>query len=298
MLEEVRLFFKKRGVLEVDTPILSKTAPIDAHIDVMEVQTASCEIGYLHTSPEYAMKRLLAEGIGDIYQLSHVFRKEEIGSLHNPEFMMLEWYRVGKSLDDLIQETLDLISLFLGQIPYRLFSYREAFLHFVEIDYLTCSFTDLLSCARKTGDLLPLEAKDWNKDTLLQWICSFMIEPHFQELTVLHSYPASQAALAQTCFKKEEPIAERFEIYFQGVELANGFHELRDKKEQEQRLHKANHHREQMGKRQLPIDLNFLKALSLLPDCVGVAVGFDRLLLLQEKEKELKNILPFSWSEI
>ena len=300
MFQAVRIFFLERQVMEVDVPILGQGAPIDAHIDVMTIPLQTGGERFLHTSPEYAMKRLLSLGIGDIYQMSHVFRDGELGHLHNPEFTLVEWYRKGMAYETLIEETLDFIRLFLGPLPSASISYREAFRQFASIDYLTATPAELVSCAHQHHVRLPLEALLWDKNTLLHFLIGFVVEPHLgkETLTVLRDYPASQSALAQTTLREEEAIAERFEIYFRGVELANGFHELTDSIEQRRRFEAENQERIRLGKKALPLDENFLQALKEgLPDCCGVAAGFDRLMLLRHGEKNLETVLPFSWKE-
>lgn len=285
--------------MEVDCPALSKSAPIAAHIDVMQLHLAGGQIGYLHTSAEYGMKRLLSMGISDIYQLSHVFRDGEIGPLHNPEFTMVEWYRIGVSFFPFIEETLDFIRLFFPEVPSNNLSYAQAFQKYCDIDYQTATTHDLLAVAEK-NQLNVTGADSWDKDTLLQLIMSFLIEPHLgaNELTVIYHYPASQAALSKTQWIGNEHVSERFEIYYKGKELANGYHELTDSEEQRRRLIKENELREKMGKNTLPIDEDFIKALeSGIPDCCGVAVGFDRLMLLKCGKDSLEDVLPFSWGQ-
>jgi len=299
MLSAVRSFFFARNVLEVDTPLLSHSAPIDEHIDVMCVDLQNTK-GYLHTSPEYAMKRLLSLGLGDIFQLSHVFRLGEFGRLHNPEFTMIEWYRTGLSFEDFIEETVELIQLFLGPYPYKHISYREAFLRYAKIDYVHASIQDLLECAASHGIALS-SPSSWDLDGLLQLLMASVIEPHLgkEEIVVLGDYPASQAALAKTEKKEEETVAKRFEIYFQGIELANGYLELTDAQEQRSRFLRSNEQRSKAKKEVLPIDEFFLTALEQgFPECCGVAVGFDRLFMIKQKALSLKEILPFSWDEI
>jgi lysyl-tRNA synthetase class 2 len=299
MFASVRSFFAERAVLEVDTPLLGKAAPIDLHIDVMSVPLKGGHLGFLHTSPEYAMKRLLSSGIGDIYQMGHVFRDGEVGHLHNPEFTMIEWYRIGMSFDDLISETLSLISLFLGNTSSQTLTYRQAFQKFAQIDYVHATPSDLIATAKSHALCLPKDASSWDKDTLLQFLLGFIIEPKLQELTVLRNYPATQSALARTQTCLDEEIALRFEIYYQGVELANGFHELADPAEQRRRFEEENQERLRHGKNALPIDENFLAALHQgLPDCCGVAVGFDRLMLLRHNKKTLSEVMPFAWGNI
>jgi elongation factor P--(R)-beta-lysine ligase len=301
MFYKARQFFHHRNVMEVDCPALSLSAPIDLHIDVMKVALKNGQTGYLHTSPEYGMKRLLSCDIGDIYQISRVFRDGEIGPLHNPEFTMAEWYRIGFTFDQMIEETLDFIRLFLGELNHHLMTYRQALLHYLGIDYLLTSSAKLLECAKAHFLRLPKDAAHWDKDTLLQLLISFLIEPHLgnDHLFVLSHFPASQAALSKTCQLKDgEAVACRFEIYYRGIELANGYHELTDAIEQRRRLENSNQARASAGKDTLKIDERFLKALELgLPDCCGVAVGFDRLMQLKHELKELKNVIPFSWEE-
>jgi lysyl-tRNA synthetase class 2 len=299
MLAKVRSFFLSKDVLEVDTPLLSHTAPIDEHIDVMCVDLQNAK-GYLHTSPEYAMKRLLSLGIGDIFQLSHVFRLGEIGRFHNPEFTMIEWYRTSLSFEAFIEETVELIRLFLGPYSYNYISYREAFLQHAHIDYVYASIEDLLECVSSHGIVLS-SPTSWDLDALLQLLMGSVIEPHLgkEEILVLGDYPSSQAALAKTEQKGDETIAKRFEIYFQGIELANGYLELTDSQEQRNRFYHSNQKRALAGKEDLPIDEFFLAALEKgFPECCGVAVGFDRLLMLKQKAQSLKEILPFFWDEI
>lgn len=297
MLQKARAFFAEKNILEVDCPALSQSAPVDLHIEVMRVG----QRGYLHTSPEYGMKRLLALGIGDIYQLSHVFREGEIGLLHNPEFTMAEWYRIGFSFEQMLEETCDFIRLFLGDLPVVQMTYRELLRQFLGIDYVVAMPQELIACAKTHGLDVPSGAFEWDKDTLLQWLIGFLIEPNLgrDHLFVLTQFPASQAALSRTQRLEDgEEVAYRFEVYVQGMELANGYKELTDATEQRTRLERTNEERERAGKVRLKIDENLLEALRCgIPECCGVAVGFDRLMLLRLKEQDLKTILPFSWEE-
>ncbi len=298
MFSQARAFFGQRNVIEVDCPALSFAAPIDRYIDVMQVTLENKKTAYLHTSPEYGMKRLLAAGMGDIYQISHVFRDGEVGPLHNPEFTMVEWYRLGFSFDRMIEETLDFTRLFLGQLPSTSMTYKETLKHFLKID--ECSAFILLQCAQEHGLNLPEEAADWEEDTLLQALLITLVEPNFgkEDLFVLKYFPPSQAALSKTILLDTE-VACRFEIYYKGIEIANGYHELTDPIEQKQRLLKANSDRLKAGKSALKIDTHFLNALEKgLPDCCGVAVGFDRLMQLKHKLPSIKNALCFSWEEV
>jgi elongation factor P--(R)-beta-lysine ligase len=288
MLGLSRQFFQTRNVLEVDCGALVKRAPIDSNIDVISAFVTSSQQGFLHTSPEYAMKRLLAIGLGDIFFLGHVYRKGEIGRLHNPEFTMAEWYRLGYSLQDLIQETCAFLSLFLGPLNTSTLSYRDAFKKFVNINYSEDNI----------HHLIPKEGSNWSRSESLSYILSHHIEPLLGkgELTILTDYPPSDAALSCLIEKNNELVAERFEIYYEGVELANGYHELSNADELTIRFEKENRAREQRGEDPYLLDEEFLSAMKKgLPDCSGVSVGFDRALMLRHKCKYLSEILPFAW---
>ncbi len=268
MLAKTRTFFARREVMEVDVPMLATTGPVDPFIDLV---TATCcgKRSYLHSSPEYGMKRLLAQGIGDCYQLGHVFRDHESGEKHNPEFTMIEWYRVGFTLEELIEETIALIFLFLGEQIIEQMSYEEAFLRY--------------------AGYFPETIEERDR------VFGFEVEPHLQHLTVLTDYPPEQAMLAQTHLKEGEVVAKRVEIFFRGVELGNGYHELANSVELRRRLMMANEKRLQLNKERYPIDHHFIEAQ--IPDCCGIAVGFDRLMALRHKT-ELKHVLPISWREL
>lgn len=300
MLKQARQYFYDRNILEVDCPSLSRFASVDAHIDLVPARYAGRENAYLHSSPEYGMKRLLAQEIGDIGQLSHVFRDGECGFKHNPEFMMAEWYRCGLSFSGMIQETVAFIQMFLGALPSHQISYREVFQHYAGFDYLDMSEKDLMQYLQsKKIDVYP-EVVEEGKDALLNLILGTLIEPQLgqEELCILAYYPSTQAALANTITIDNERVAERFEVYFRGMELANGFHELTDAAEQRKRLIESNQHRRKLGKDELPIDENFLKALSQgIPDCCGVAVGFDRLMMLRHGASHIGDVVPFAWDE-
>nr|MBA3816966.1 EF-P lysine aminoacylase GenX [Parachlamydiaceae bacterium] len=275
---------------------ITQAASIDAHIDLIAVQQAP-HPRYLHSSPEYGMKRLLSEGMGDIYQLAHVYRDGEFSNKHNPEFMMAEWYRLNHTFEMMIDETADFIRLFLGSLPLQILSYRQAFIQYVGIDYVHTSTSDLLDCLAKHAIIPYPGLEKEGKDAILNLILGTLIEPYLgkNELCALAFYPASQAALAKTCQKGDELTAERFEIYYQGLELANGYHELVDPIEQRMRLIESNIHRQKLGKAVLPIDEHFLIALEKgLPDCSGVAVGFDRLMMLRHNQP-ISEVIPFDW---
>ncbi len=300
MLKKARHFFDERKVLEVDCPILSAQASVDAHIDLIVALYQGSKKHYMHSSPEMGMKRLLAEGIGDIYQLSHVFRDGEWSAKHNPEFMMAEWYRLNFSLEQMMEETIQFIRLFLDQLPYRIVSYREIFLQTTGIDYVTASEQDLFDYIQLQNIPFYPSILEEGKDALLNLILGSQIEPGLgqDELFVLAYYPASQAALARKRLHGTERVAERFEVYHQGVELANGFHELTDAVEQRQRFQESNAARLALGKDSLPLDENFIQALEKgLPDCCGVAVGFDRLMMLRQRQHHIAHVLTWGWEQ-
>lgn len=264
-----------------------KRAPIDANIDCLSVENGTA---FLHTSPEYALKRLLSEGVGDCYFLGHVFRKDELGALHNPEFTMVEWYRLGFSFLDMIQETAEFLFLFFGKLPVSFISYREAFQKYVGIDYKDTSLEKLQS----------LVNEDWSRSECLHFLLSQKIEPNLGsgELTALIDYPPEEAALAKTEIVNGETVAKRFEIYSEGVELANGYDELADSDELEKRFLKTNKDRKSQGKEEYILDKKFLTSLKTLPDCCGVALGFDRALMLNMKQKSIKQVIPFAWDNL
>lgn len=296
LLAKVRTFFFQRAVLEVDCPALSQSAPIDQHIDVMKVCLANAP-GYLHTSPEYRMKRLLSYGIGDIYQLSHVFRDNEFGRWHNPEFTMLEWYRLSWSLEQIITETLDLLQITLGDLPVRVLTYEQAFLQASGLNCNTCTIQELSDCLQFQEIQV---SGNWDRDVLIQLVMSSIVEPTFVPncLTVITDFPAQQAALAKIRLTNQKRVACRFEVYYKTIEIANGYQELTDPQENTLRIEKENQTRISMGKESLPLDDKFIQDLQNLPSCSGVALGFDRLLAVKHGLNSLKPILPFSWDEV
>lgn len=303
MMGRVREFFACRSVMEVDCPMLTSAASIDAHIDLIAADTGEKDFRFLHTSPEYAMKRLLAQGIGDIYQLGHVFRRGERGRRHMPEFTMAEWYRCALPFTAMIEETADFIRLFLGDLPLELISYGEAFLRYAGCDVDNASCQELASALARCGiEAFSGGSGDFgDREALVNQLLAVAIEPNLGStaLTALWGYPPDQAALARTCLYNGKEVAERFEIYHKGVELCNGYHELIDAAEQRRRFHKSNRQRACLGKALLPLDELFLAALELgMPDSCGVAVGFDRLMMLRHSCSCIDEILPFSWEDI
>lgn len=293
-LAKVRKFFHERCVYEVDTPLLTEYPNLDTHIELFEVPSSGKK-RYLHTSPEFGMKRLLSVLKKDIYQMSHVFRAYEEGRKHNPEFMMIEWYRIGKTLDFLIQETLDIIFLFINSKPVHTFSYFELFHKHAGIDLATADETTLNSYLEKNLDSYPENLSFYEKVDL---IFSYFVEPKFEGITVIYGFPEWQKALAKLETKNGILEAKRFEIYYDSVELANGYDELLDPSEQENRFNEVLAERIALNKSPYSIDQRFIKALPHIPECVGVAVGFDRLMMIRHKAATITQVIPFNFSEI
>lgn len=297
MFAKTREFFRKRDVLEVDCPIMSTTASVDVHIDLIRAYGVSSKTHYLHSSPEYGMKKLLAEGVGDIFQLSHVFRDNEYSMKHNPEFTMVEWYRTKMPFSAMIEETVAFVREFIGDIPFTKISYREAFKRYAGIDYLKASEDDLLDYLEDRGIDPYQNIEEEGKDALLNIILTVVIEPQLgkDEICILQYYPATQAMLSQTRFRGEEEVSEQFEAFYQGIEIANGYHELTNSEEQLERLLITNNTRERLGKETLPIDETFIKALEKgIPDCCGVSVGFDRLMMLRHEVEDIADVIALS----
>lgn len=293
LFKAVRSFFESKGVLEVDTPILSKSAPIDVHIDILSTQATAAHQGYFHSSAEYGMKKLLAKGLGDIFQLCHVFRQGEVGSYHQVEFTMLEWYRTQFSFQELILETKALIELFLGPLPYAQVKYGAVLQSTFGID----AFTTPISILKKITYDLGLQLDTDDRDVYLSFLWDKAEESLDSHLTCVTHFPASQAALAKTFEDNNCLYAARFEFYYKGLELANGYHELTDPKEQHKRLVEQNAKRLALGKESLPLDLDFIEALNHLQsqEFYGVAVGFDRLMMLRHHKDNIEHILPLGW---
>lgn len=280
ILAKIRSFFAEREVLEVETPLLSAAATTDPHLKSFRVERDY----YLQTSPEFAMKRLLAAGSGAIYQIGKAFRDEEQGRQHNPEFTMLEWYRPGFDHHDLMDEMDDLLQTILGTETAERLIYADAFQKYLGINPHTATITELQKCAQI--NIVGLE--NASRDAWLHLLISHCIEPHLgqQKPTFLYNFPASQAALARV----HDGVAERFEVYIQGMELANGFHELRDATEQEKRFIADLQERSI----QVPYDQHLLSALRHgLPDCAGVALGIDRLVMIAANTRNIADVMSF-----
>ncbi len=275
LLTRVRRFFSDRGVLEVETPVLSRAGNSDPGLSQLQLRDADF---WLRTSPEYAMKRLLAAGSGDIYELGRVFRAGEAGRHHNHEFTMLEWYRVGWTWQALMDEVAEFVCHCCRQdLPQRRLSYRELFLGHADVDPFTASATELAQRAEAAGHEVP----DLDRNQLLDLLLGLVVQPALPDdtLTFVYDYPADQAALARIRLE-EPPVAERFELFLGQLELANGYQELTDAAEQRTRFENENRQRLDRGEAPVKLDENLLAALSAgLPECAGVALGFDRLLM-------------------
>lgn len=301
VLARIRRFFADRGVLEVETPILSHAATTDPRLQsfVTRYTGPGAPRGtplFLHTSPEFPMKRLLAAGSGSIFQICKVFRDGETGRLHNPEFTLLEWYRVGFDHLQLMDEVAALIRETLADVlalgPAVRLSYRDAFGEYCGLDPHTAETTELRARARSLN-LAPDLGDD--RDAWLDLLLTHAIEPHLGRghVTLLYDYPASQAALARV--RPGPPaVAERFEAYLNGVELANGFHELADAGEQRARFACDLRRRAAERLAGVAVDERLLAALAAgLPDCAGVALGIDRLVMLRAGARSLHEVLAF-----
>jgi elongation factor P--(R)-beta-lysine ligase len=299
LLAATRGFFAERRVLEVDTPALVRHAVTDQHIHCAQVQLPGHRAPlYLHTSPEYAMKRLLAAGSGDIYQIAHVFRGDERSRQHNAEFTLIEWYRCGYSMHQLMHEVAQLAALLLGlptDAPFEALSYQQAFERQLDCDPLTASDAALRTLAIE-AQLDARVAADCSRDELLDWLMGSVIGPRLgaDRLCFVHSYPASQAALARLD-ADDARVARRFELYYHGLELANGFEELADADEQRARFEADRELRRRRGLPVPEIDLDLLAALAAgLPPVSGVALGFDRLLMLRSGASDISEVLSFA----
>lgn len=303
----IRAFFAERAVLEVDTPILGQAASTDIHLESFDTGYTGPANGgarrrFLRTSPEFWHKRLLAEGLGDCYELGRVFRNGEFGRRHNPEFTLLEWYRLGWNTAQLMAEVDELVRtafVFAGRPlgQTRTWTYRELFRHHLDVDPLVAPVAEL----RRLAAQFWVDAGQLDRDALLDVLLTHRIEPALPAggLTFVHDYPASQAALARTRADTDgERVAERFELYVGNLELANGYNELTDAAEQQGRFQADNAERERRGLEPLPWDRHLVMALeSGLPACSGVALGVDRLLMAMLDADDIRQVLAFPFPQ-
>ena len=292
----VRGFFAQRGVLEVETPILGQRGVTDPNLDGIQAHVAAGTRtgGWLQTSPEYHMKRLLAAGYGSVYQVSRVFRNGELGRRHNPEFSMLEWYREGFDDVALMAEVSDLVCGWLGCQPPEAIRYRDAMECWAKVNPFEATDREL---ARRCEQWLePEQLADLGRDGCLDLLMSFAVEPNLgmQRPEFITGYPASQASLARVSMSGGHETAHRFELYINGLELCNGYWELTDPQEQRRRFEADNEQRRRSGKPEMALDEAFLAALGQgLPECSGVALGLDRLLMDSvPKASPMRTVLP------
>ncbi len=306
MLAAIRAFFTARSFLEVETPLLSNESVVDQHLDPLTAtlfgdprQPHDGPTLYLQTSPELAMKRLLAAGFPSIYQICKAFRGGESGQRHNPEFTMVEWYGVGDSYQQGMKLLGDLVQHVLGGEPPHYLAWRQLFTQHAKIDPAYANLEDWRTVAQR---LLPQTIDEaWQNETSIDaWrdlILTQVIEPQLgrDQPTIVYDYPASQSALAQVRPDQDWPVAERFELYIDGVELANGYHELLDAEVLAQRVAQNNAARRTDGKPELPVPQRLLSAMKQgLPPCTGCALGFDRLVMIATKAKSIAEVTSFT----
>ena len=300
LLSRLRAFFAQQGLWEVETPVLSTDTVVDRYLDPVPVQppcASERENFWLQTSPEFGMKRLLAAGAEMIYQVTRAFRQDEAGPLHNPEFTMVEWYCVGDSLERGMQRLADLCVAVLDcQAPTRL-TYRDAFLQTLALDPHTASLAELKRCAASANLQVSDSFLSADHDEWLNLLLAERVQPRLGVTApvIVCDYPASQAALAQIRHdERGTRVASRFELYAQGIELANGYHELLDAAQLQLRQTQANALRQSDGKARLPEDNRLIQAMQHgLPDCCGVALGFDRLAMIALGAQQLSDVLAF-----
>jgi lysyl-tRNA synthetase class 2 len=305
-LARIRAFFASLDVLEVDTPVLSRAATTDPALCSFKTfysgpGTAKDEPRYLHTSPEFPMKRLLAAGSGSIYQICKVFRNGESGTVHNPEFTLLEWYRTGFDDLDLMDEVQRLVTFVLADVmpidTIQHWCYRDLFVEMAAVDPFTATAAELRALLQSRHGVTAVGLANDDSDAWLDLVMTHVIEPRLGSgLVFVRDYPASQAALARVR-PGDPPVAARFEVYLNGIELANGFHELADAVEQRQRFDSELQRRHKAGSEAVTMDEKLLSALRAgLPDCAGVALGLDRLLMLASNSKRVQDVLAFPFN--
>ena len=303
LLARIRAFFSRHDVMEVDTPVLSRAASTDPALTSFKTRyhgpgAVETDLRYLHTSPEFPMKRLLAAGSGSIYQICKVFRDGESGARHNPEFTLLEWYRTGFDHLDLMDEVERLVTATLAEVmpvdSVHHWCYRDLFVEIAGIDPFTSTPAELESWLQSTHAVTAVGLGNDDRDAWLDLMMTHVIEPRLGNgLVFVRDYPVSQAALARLR-PGNPPVAARFEVYLNGIELANGFYELADADEQRQRFDQELERRRNAGVEAVEMDEKLLSALqSGLPDCAGVALGFDRLLMLASGSKCVQDVMAF-----
>lgn len=294
VLRRIRRFFERREVLEVDVPLLSGATGTDLNIECVE-STVCGQRAWLQSSPEFFLKRLLAAGCGDVYCLGKAFRDAEVGRHHNPEFTMLEWYRLGWDEYRLMDEVVELVIAVVGQLNVQKASYQHVFFQAVGVDPHTAPLDTLRDMAVDCGSAA---WRNESRENCLDLLFSTVVEPRLpQGLALIYDYPECQAALAQRGYSAEGvAIARRFEVFYSGLELANGYLELRDSEEQQRRFKRDLQQRQLVDKPLPNSDQRYLAALqNSLPACAGVALGVDRLIMQMLGCNSLDQVLPFSW---
>lgn len=312
LLRELRAFFDDAGCVEVETPLLSRDICVDAWLDPFVVPAGSDDPGpprFLQTSPEFAMKRLMAAGANAIYQVTRSFRRGEVGARHNPEFTIVEWYQAGSTLAaqmDLVERLVNRLSAAArghrpaadalpGAAPFHRMSYDAAFLEFAGQSVLDCPAPELPALARRLQVAVPATLRPDDRDGWLNLLLAAVVEPGLAQLggVFVYDYPASQAALARVRLGAA-PVAERFELYLDGVEICNGYHELTDPAELRLRMEHQAQRRREAGLSELPVESRLIAAMQAgLPDCCGVALGFDRLAMWCLGLGALRDVLAF-----
>ena len=298
LLQVLRHFFRDRGVMEVDTPLLSQGTVPDSGIDVFRLSGGGdAPDRYLQTSPESAMKRLLAAGSGDIFQICKAFRQGEAGRHHNPEFTLLEWYRVGWDHAALMREVAELLGTVLNLDGWQVWPYRALFVELLDVDPLDeqTSLTTLTDLAQSRIGSVP---EGLDRDALLDLLMSHCVEPGISDWGVVFitDFPPSQAAMARCLSVGDATVAARFECYVNGKELANGYWEQCDADALSAQLQAENTRRRQRGLPERPIDERLLAAHRHgLPECAGVALGVDRLLAVKLQADNLGEMISFGW---
>ncbi|OQM34173.1 elongation factor P--(R)-beta-lysine ligase [bacterium endosymbiont of Pedicinus badii] len=297
IIQKIRKFFFERKVLEVETPILAENCSMDRNIIHFRTNLLNLygkkKTMYLMSSPEFHMKRIIAQIKVSIFQICKSFRNQEIGKIHNPEFTMLEWYRVGYTIFDLMKEIKDLLKIFFSFFKEKKISYRSVFLKYFQIDPFLVKKKKLVRIIKKYN--LFHKIHELNKNSLLEIIFSFLIVPKISKdcFTFIYHFPSYIFSLAKNN-EKNKNISERFELYFRGIELANGFFELQDYKEQYYRFLQENQNRKKEKLKIIKIDKKFLRSLKFgIPSCSGVALGLDRLIMIILKKKNIKKVISF-----
>ncbi|MEK7738921.1 MAG: EF-P lysine aminoacylase EpmA, partial [Pseudomonadota bacterium] len=300
LYRQIRQFFIERDVLEVETPILSQAGVTDVHLASVQAQRhvhGKKQTHYLQTSPEFAMKRLLASGSGAIYQICKVFRDDEHGRKHNSEFTMLEWYRPQFSMKELMLEVTDLLNVVLaerfGEVRPTVLSYKHAFIDRLDLNPLQATLQQLKAAAHRVG--LNLDLGD-DRLAYIDLLFSHMVEPSlgFDTPVFLTDFPPELASLAKTKLDEDgELVAARFELYIEGLELANAYDELIDAEVLRSRFQADNTEREKLGLHVMPIDEYLLAALPNMSECAGIALGIDRLLMVVMNQMKLEKVITF-----